>query len=70
MKGYATMPNCCSCGKFMRVEPGASHKLIIPSDYWNGPDREVYQCKKCTEANGPLEPGHGAAEWTAGLIAE
>ena len=52
----------------MRVETGASHKLVIPSDYWNGPDREIYQCKACTTAHGPLTPSHGAAEWTAGII--
>lgn len=68
MKREPSLPNCVSCGRFTRTtDPGVSHKLVIPSDYWNGPDREVYQCARCTERHGPLRPSSGAADWTAGV---
>lgn len=60
--------NCCTCGRFFRMEPGVSHRMVIPSDYWNGPDGEQWRCRRCTERVGPLPPSHGAADWTAGVV--
>lgn len=47
------MLNCCTCGRFMSVEPGASWKMVY-SGYPPTPDRELYQCKNCTEKHGAL----------------
>lgn len=64
------VPNCISCGRFTNPSaPGASYKMVIPADYWNGPDREVYRCPRCTDRLGPLQPSPGAKEWTAGVVA-
>ena len=42
---------------------------MVPSDYCNGPDREVSQCKRCTERVGPIG-SMGGNESTHGVNQE
>lgn len=70
MSGREGMPHCVTCGQFMNPSaPGSSYRMVIPSDYWNGPEGEQYRCVSCTAKVGPLQPSHGAAIWTAGKVA-
>ena len=53
--GKALFSNCITCGQFHSpMDKGCSWAIKIPSDYWNGPDGEVSQCKRCTERVGPI----------------
>lgn len=62
--------NCCTCGKFMTCEPGASWKMVY-NGYPPVPDREMYQCKTCTERHGTLPTQHGIKpEASSGVFRE
>ena len=60
--------NCCSCGRFMRCDPGASWKMVY-SGYPPTPDHEDFQCVTCTETHGPLQTQSGIRpEFGAGVF--
>ncbi len=52
------MPNCVTCGRFTKEEPGASWRMFF-SGYPLAPDHDEIQCKRCTEKYGPLQPQAG-----------
>jgi hypothetical protein len=49
---------CSDCGRFFKMEPGVAWKMVY-SGYPPTPDREIFKCRKCTEANGQFAPQHG-----------
>lgn len=49
------LPNCDTCGRFMKCEPGASWRMVY-SGVNLEPDHEEFRCKKCTEKYG-IPPG-------------
>lgn len=62
-------PKCDSCGRFARIEPGASFGMSY-SGWPPTPERELFKCKRCSTAHGPLQPREGFAPWTAGVYTE
>lgn len=48
-----TLPNCTTCGRFCRAEPGASWQMVY-SGFPPMPDHERIQCRQCTAQHGPL----------------
>lgn len=58
---------CVTCGRFMRIETGASWRMVY-SGYPPTPDHEENRCKSCTEKHGPLPCQHGIKpEFGAGI---
>src|SRR5690606_6720394 len=67
MKGYATLPNCVTCGRFCTCEPGASWRMVYSGGPIPMPDHEQIQCRACTEKYGPLR-GHTAGIFGAARL--
>jgi hypothetical protein len=62
-----TLPNCDTCGRFTKEEPGASWKMVC-SGWPPTPDHDVIRCRSCTEKHGPLQPQAGIRpEYGAGI---
>lgn len=62
-------PQCQSCGKFMRVEPGCAWRMIYSGAPMPSPDREIFRCLKCTKEVGPFTPQLGIKpEYSCGVI--
>ena len=62
------MPNCERCGKFHNPSrPGTSWALVIPPDYWNGPEGDVTRCRDCTLSAGLIGP-RGGDDSTHGIV--
>ena len=55
-------PKCDSCGRFARIEVGAS--------FGTAPERELFKCRSCSDKHGPLVAREGFAQWTAGVYTE
>ena len=68
VKGYATLPNCVTCGRFCTQEPGASWRMVYSGGPIPMPDHEQIQCRSCTERYGPLQGQAGIRpEYAAGV---
>lgn len=62
------MLNCCTCGRFCTVEPGASWTMFY-SGFPLEPDHEAIRCKACTERLGPPAPQLGIRpEYSTGVF--
>lgn len=63
-------PNCVTCGKFMRVGPGASWAQSWSYDMGGFPDLHDprFQCASCTEKYGRLETNCAHPERYSGVI--
>lgn len=61
---------CVSCGKFLRFESGVSWAQSWSYAYDGSPDLHDprFQCKPCTNANGPLATNCAHPEWYSGII--
>lgn len=63
------LPNCCTCGRFTRVESGCSWKMVYDGGPIPTPSHELIQCLACTETHGPLSPQHGVRpEYSTGIV--
>ena len=60
-------PKCDCCGRFARVEVGASFGMSY-SGWPPTPDRELFKCKTCSDKWGPLKAPVGFAAHTAGVF--
>lgn len=55
MMGYATLPNCDCCGRFVStLTPGTSWKFVPESDV--SYEEDAARCKPCTDKWGPPQP--------------
>jgi hypothetical protein len=64
----AWLPNCVTCGRFSKVQPGASWKMVY-TGYPPMPDHEELQCKRCTQKHGPLQGQAGIKpQYAAGVF--
>lgn len=66
---WDSFPKCDLCGRFHKSEPGSSFAMRY-SGYPLTPDHEATRCLKCTTLYGAIEPQHGVAAWTAGIVPE
>lgn len=64
------MPKCDRCGRFHNsMKAGASFAMRYCG--WPlEPDYEATRCVSCTKLHGALEPQHGVAAWTAGVMGD
>lgn len=51
-------PRCRSCGRLMKIEPGAAWMMIYDGAPPT-PHGEVHRCKSCVSALGPFKPQTG-----------
>lgn len=65
---YYGPPKCVECGRFMRLEPGASWAMRYDGGPIPMPDHADYQCVECTRKYGPLRAQAGIRETEAGVI--
>jgi len=64
------MPKCDHCGRFHNSMKAGSSFAMRYSGWPLMPDHEATRCVACTEKYGALEPQHGVAAWTAGVMGE